>query len=47
MGYLILIALLSLWLWRQPEKANWREAGSAISPLALITEHPARSKGLR
>ena len=42
---LTLFILLSLWLWRPPEKPNWPEAGSHISPLALITEHPARSKG--
>ncbi|HGW5506478.1 TPA: hypothetical protein ACNH1V_000496 [Citrobacter koseri] len=44
---LIIFILLSLWLWRPPEKPNWREAGSPVSPLALITEQPARSKGLR
>ncbi|WP_270502710.1 hypothetical protein [Kluyvera ascorbata] len=42
-----MITLLSLWLWRPLEKPNWRESGSAISTLVLITEHPARSKGLR
>ncbi len=44
---LILFVLLSLWLLRLPEKPNWREVGSTISSLALITERPARSKGLR
>lgn len=43
----ILFILLSIWLCRLLEKPGWPEAGSFISTLVLVTEYPARSKGLR
>lgn len=44
---LILFILLSIWLCRLPERPDWPEASPFISQLALVTEYPARSKGLR
>ncbi|EPK7747176.1 TPA: hypothetical protein UOJ16_000808 [Klebsiella pneumoniae] len=44
---LILFILLSIWLYRLPEKSGWFKVSHSISMLALEDEHPARSKGLR
>lgn len=44
---LILFILLSIWLCRLSEKPGWFKVSHIISQLALVTELPARSKGLR
>lgn len=43
----LLFILLSIWLCRLPEKPGWPEVSPSISQLALVTEHLARSNGLR
>lgn len=43
----LIFILLSIWLCRQYEEHCWPSVSFNISLLMLLTEHPARGKGLR
>nr|WP_317983870.1 hypothetical protein [Kluyvera sichuanensis] len=43
----LIFILLSIWLCRQHEERCWPSASFNISLPMLLTEHPARGKGLR